>query len=155
MNYNPYDLVQVDMYGEMINARPIVLSGIVASNDFLDPFGRLVKPEKVVLTCPSCGSYIELTLNYDDSPPYVGICGCCEERKPKYIDPFVNPVECGRISRYDLFSSCLNPSSVVDMPVDLEKRRELFGDFIEYVDVDEDLPRSDLGLEFDDEDMVD
>lgn len=138
---NPYDLVKVFIYGLDVYARPVEFSGsIVDHNKCLDGFGKPVRPVKVLLTCPACGSPIYYDL--------IGDCVCevCEASKPKKVNPFRDPVRRNMIKMCDLIDHAYNPAIGFDLKVDMDKRRAMFSDFVEH-GMHHTLPKSDLGLE--------
>ena len=141
MSYNPYDLVSVEIYGVTVFARPVKFSGtIVNSFKSLDAFGQLVKPVLVHLTCPVCGGLVE----YDLVLPC--ICAVCESSRPVKVNPFIDPIRFGLIKMYELVDHAFNPKVGFDIPVNMNKRRTVFDDFLT-VSEQRVLPKSDLGLE--------
>jgi hypothetical protein len=131
-----------------VYARPFEFSGnIVNHQKSLDAFGNLVRPTKVLLTCPACGAGIEYKMQGEC------ICEQCERQRPKPVHPFVDPVRTNVVALSDLIDHAFNPSVGFNKPVDVDKRRAVFGDdFIDY-GPGKKLPKSDLGINFD-EDLV-
>lgn len=150
MNYNPYDLVEVNIYGIKVYARPFEFSGnIVNQQKSLDAFGNLVRPTKVLLTCPACGTGIEYAMHGEC------ICARCESSRPKPVHPFVDPIRMNIIALSDLIDHAFNPRvGFSKLVADVSKRDAVFGGdgFIEY-ESGRQLPKSDLGINFD-EDLI-
>jgi hypothetical protein len=97
MEYNPYDLLQLAINGNPIDGRPTDFDGTLGEND-------LVKPTKVSTVCPDCGQGLEFDLDLPD-PPFPIIeqsCYLCNEAPVDSPDPFVNPLETGRVSSHEL-----------------------------------------------------
>jgi hypothetical protein len=141
MSYNPYDLVSVEIYGVVVFARPIKFSGSIVNNaKSLDAFGQLVRPVLVHLTCPVCGGLVEFSL----VPPCV--CAVCEASRPVKVNPFIDPIRFGRLRMCDLVDHAFNPKFGFNIPVNIDKRRTVFDDFLT-VSEQRVLPKSDLGLE--------
>jgi hypothetical protein len=102
--YNPYELLQITVNGKPIDARPCEFSGeIVSQNDFTDDKGRLVVPTKLSTVCPDCGRGLFLEVEFKE-PPFEHDCQCpdCHPEPVQAPDPFMNPVEEGRIPYEDL-----------------------------------------------------
>jgi hypothetical protein len=149
-DYNPYDLVQVSINGELLYARPVEFSSdIVDNNKMTNAFGAIVKPVKIAVTCPKCGSGLIVDVSLPH-PPF-GVCSLacvvCEPPLEKMEDPFINPVRSKTISLNDYDKSMHNfrdsiiGETVVEAVVtDIE------------TDIDEILEESDNG--FVDDDLV-
>jgi hypothetical protein len=96
VGYSPYNLVGVEIGGVQSHARPIAYSGdIVNSDDMTDAKGNLVKPITVAVTCPQCGTGLELPVSLPQPPfPVVRArCPNCTELARAslvLIDPVVD-----------------------------------------------------------------
>jgi hypothetical protein len=108
MDYNPYELLNININGKKAYGRPVEYdSGTTGPNSVKNSFGFYVKPIKIVTTCPDCGQGLELNVRYPDPPfPVVEFaCYICRSKSQAVIDPFVDPFKGGNISLEDI-----NPS---------------------------------------------
>lgn len=100
--YNPYDLVQLIVNDYPQYGRPIEFDSVITNQKtLLNAFGNIVKPTKVVTTCPDCGAGITVEIILDGSPPFAPYpvsCTCARKIQPTPIlDPFINPITAGLI----------------------------------------------------------
>lgn len=151
MNYNPYDLVDMRINGKDTHGRPIAFdSDVVDNNMMTNAFGNPVKPEKLSTSCPDCGQGLIYDVALSDPPFDVVEKPCCSavgvqcphgyvlEPEP-VVDPFMHPVEDGRISSHDL-DPLLHDNSVI------EKEESSVADRIQF-DGDLDAVASDQSLD--------
>jgi hypothetical protein len=118
MDYNPYDLILVTVNSTTdLYARPVEFdSEVVNTDEMTNSDGQLVMPSKIETVCPDCGSTISIEVKLS-GPPF-GVIDCvCNECNPAPVplaDPFINPVETGRIKPSDLDPAVINPAEKVD-----------------------------------------
>jgi hypothetical protein len=112
INYNPYDLVKLIINGKPIDGRPIAFdSNIINQKTMKNSFGAFVKPIKAVTVCPDCGQGMTVDLRLPD-PPFLPVshsCPQCCPAPPPLIDPFVNPLQTGRVPIAELDPLLHNP----------------------------------------------
>lgn len=117
MNYNPYDLLQLKINGKPMHGRPFEFDSAVANQKTMkNAFGRLVKPTKLATVCPDCGQGLEINVKLDE-PPFRVInysCHHCHPAPKPLVDPFVNPLQSGRIPVADLDPLLHNPDKPLD-----------------------------------------
>lgn len=82
--YNQYDLVQINIFDEILSARPIEFDS-VPIKDNINAFGSYVKPTKLATTCPRCGAYVICEVNLPD-PPFDIIKINCNECNPIIVN---------------------------------------------------------------------
>lgn len=103
--YNPYDLVPMLINNQELTGRPIEYdSEVVDNNSMTNAFGHPVKPSKLSTVCPDCGQGLEFDVILGD-PPFgvvAKICYHCNPAPPPQADPFMNPVDEGRIPVHEL-----------------------------------------------------
>lgn len=117
MNYNPYDLVEINLNGMRTHARPYEFDSEVKNqHDMTNEHGKPVKPTKLSLACPQCGAGLNIDVRYGENmnPPLPVLNFCCLDFYPECpnaervtptkldVDPFVNPLESGRVKMEDL-----------------------------------------------------
>jgi hypothetical protein len=116
-DYNPYALVQLLVNGKPIDGRPIAFdSDVVNQKTMKNAFGNFVKPSKVMSVCPDCGQGIEISLHLPDPPfqPYACACPYCRPTPPPVVDPFVNPIQSGRVHLAELDPLLHNPDKPLE-----------------------------------------
>jgi hypothetical protein len=127
MDYNPYDLLLLEINGVSIDGRPIDFDGDPINNS-------LAIPTKVATVCPNCGQGLEFDVQLSN-PPFSVIarnCYLCNVEK-EIISPFVNPLDTGEIQNYELEPLLYNPEErIVDDGKSVAER----------LDVDEKGPES-------------
>jgi hypothetical protein len=105
VNYSPYDLVPLTINGKSITGRPFQFdSDVVNQMTMTNAFGVVVKPSRVITTCPDCGQGFELDVKLGD-PPFQAVvvaCPVCKPAPPPVQDPFLNPIKTGRIQAFEL-----------------------------------------------------
>lgn len=112
MNYNPYAFVPLLIDGKPIDGRPVEFDSDVANQKTMkNAFGAYVKPTKVVSVCPGCGQGLTISLKLPDPPfqPVPYSCSRCHPTPPMAVDPFVNPLESGRVPVAELDPLLHNP----------------------------------------------
>jgi hypothetical protein len=104
MNYNPYDLIPTKINGKDFQSRPIAFDSDVVDNQAMtNAFGNIVKPTRVSTICPDCGQGLEYDCDFKIPPFYLEVnCYHCNLAPPPPADPFVNPLDTGRIDDYEL-----------------------------------------------------
>jgi len=105
MEYNPYELLNINVNGKKAYGRPVEYdSSTTGPNSVKNIFGYYVKPIKMVTTCPDCGQGLELNVRYPDPPfPVVDFaCYICKSQSNIVRDPFIDPLKSGRITLEDL-----------------------------------------------------
>lgn len=105
MDYNPYELLNINVNGKKAYGRPVEYdSNTTGPNSVKNTFGYYVKPIRLVTTCPDCGQGLELNVRYPDPPfPVVEFaCYICKSKSNVVIDPFVDPIKSGRVTLEDL-----------------------------------------------------
>jgi hypothetical protein len=111
-DYNPYVLLPLIINGKPIDGRPIEFdSQPVNQRTMKNAFGNLVKPSKVVTLCPDCGQGLQLAVKLAE-PPFQPINFNCPYCRPKPLpmpDPFVNPLQSGRVPAAELDPLLHNP----------------------------------------------
>ena len=150
MNYNPYDLVNMRINGKDTNGRPIAFdSDVVDNNMMTNAFGNPVKPEKLSTSCPDCGQGLVYDVVLSDPPFGVVEKPCCSavgvqcprgyvlEPEP-VVDPFMHPVEDGRIPSHDL-DPLVHDNSVIEREESSVADRVQFGDDSDTVASDQSL----------------
>jgi hypothetical protein len=98
--YNPYDLIELSINGSQIYGRPIELdSDIVDQNTMRNAFGSIVKPSRISTVCPDCGQGLELSVALGEPPFDTQSVSCeyCYPAPPPIADPFMSPIDDGRI----------------------------------------------------------
>lgn len=103
--YNPYDLIELLINNQPMFGRPTEFdSEAVDQNTMRNAFGGLVKPSKISTVCPDCGQGLEISVNLGE-PPFDTVaisCEHCHPAPPPIVDPFMNPIQAGRILAEDL-----------------------------------------------------
>lgn len=126
--YNPYDLIEVQLEGQRIYARPITFN-----DDLIDHIkmtgtrGDLIVPNQLSMTCPTCGQGFDIHVSLTNPPfPVLKIdCPyCVQKRIPE--DPFRNPIEDGIIKISDLNPH--KPAEVVLSDSTVESRMPFFSE---------------------------
>ena len=115
---NPYNMIELSLDGNRILGRPFEFdSDIVNHKTMCNAFGNLVKPTKVSTVCPQCGQGLIIDLNLGDPPYGVIKCTCkyCHPKLPPIVDPFMNPLEFGRVSHLDLDNTIHDVSKPLDL----------------------------------------
>jgi len=118
MDYNPYDLISVTVNNiSDLYARPVEFdSEVVDLTEMTNANGQLIMPSRIETVCPDCGSVVSMEVKLSN-PPF-GIINCvCGECNPVPVpaaDPFINPIETGRIKSSDLDPIILNPVEDID-----------------------------------------
>lgn len=105
MIYNPYDLVNLIINDQPFNGRPIAFDSEVTNQKTMtNAFGKVVKPTVVMTMCPDCGQGFQLEIQLPDPPFPAVVCNCptCRPAPPPLTDPFINPVETGRVPVVEL-----------------------------------------------------
>jgi hypothetical protein len=152
------DLVDIIINQTKWQARVIEYSSTPSTkNPLRDVFNRPLKPFKIILTCPDCGSQITKKLRYADNPPYNIDCETCNTPAEKINFFVIDPFKSGRLKKSDIFKT--HPKE--ELPV-LEEGEilEHFAFMIAENQPVTPLP-SDLGIEeydeesFNDEDLLD
>lgn len=103
-DYNPYDLVPMIVNGEETVGRPFQFDSEAVDPQMRNAFGEFVKPSKLSTICPGCGGGLEIDVILGD-PPFVPVEYDCPECNPDPLpmpDPFVNPLEAGKVSPHEL-----------------------------------------------------
>lgn len=115
MDYNPYDLIPTLVNGKEFQSRPIEFdSEVVDNNNMTNAFGSIVKPTKVSTSCPDCGQGLEFDCTLEDPPFALSVvCYHCRPAPPPAADPFMNPLEEGRVGEHELDPLLHNPSEQV------------------------------------------
>ena len=102
--------------GQNLHGRPIEFDSDVANQKTMEnAFGNPVKPTKISTCCPDCGQGLEFDLTLGD-PPYSSVevtCYICNPAAPPPVDPFMNPLEDGRVPGHDLDPLLHNPNEQV------------------------------------------
>jgi len=113
MDYNPYDLIPVivnntgDLY-----ARPVEFDSEVTDLiEMTNADGQPIMPSRIETVCPDCGSVVSMEVKLSNPPFDIinCICGECNPVPVPAADPFINPIETGRIKPSDLDPVILNP----------------------------------------------
>jgi hypothetical protein len=114
--YNPYDLVPMLINGQELTGRPIEFdSDVVDQMAMTNAFGAVIKPTKLSTVCPDCGQGLEVDVLLGE-PPFSAvesICYHCNPEPPPQADPFMNPVDEGRIASHELDPLLHDPASQV------------------------------------------
>lgn len=101
--------------------RPVAFDSEVVDNMTMkNADDEYVVPTKVTLCCPDCGQGLEFELVLDQ-PPFLVIketCYNCEEPPPPQIDPFMDPIEEGRIPEHELDPLLHDPKEQIMDSVD-------------------------------------
>lgn len=115
MDHNPYDLIPTRVNGQELTSRPIEFdSEVVDNQNMTNAHGNLITPIKVSTVCPDCGQGLEYDVTLG-SPPWSldVICYHCNPAPPPSADPFMNPVEDGRIGEHELDPLLHDPNQQV------------------------------------------
>lgn len=114
--YNPYDLVSMTVNGKEMHGRPVAFdSEVVDQNAMTNAFGNVVKPIKLSTCCPDCGQGVEYDV-YLAEPPFSVvsvICYNCHPEPEAQIDPFMNPIDDGRIGEHEIDPLLHDPNQQV------------------------------------------
>lgn len=112
MFYNPYDLIQMVVNGKATYGRPVEYDSQIKNQKTMkNAFGYFVKPIKVVTSCPDCGQGLSINVRLSD-PPFMPVkysCSICNPPPEAPVDPFVNPLETGRVALTELDPLLHNP----------------------------------------------
>ncbi len=104
--YNPYDLMQITIDGQPTQGRPFQFDSYVHDQMTMKNIeGNLVKPIKLSTICPKCGSGMIINLPVLPDPPFDILNFSCIECNPPVEpmpDPFMNPVNAGRMGKSEL-----------------------------------------------------
>lgn len=104
MDYNPYDLVYINLNGHHTFGRPVTFdSEIVDHFNLKNASGKYIKPTQISTTCPDCGQGFILDV-YLKEPPfdeYECSCPYCSI-VPIMPDPFINPIIANKIELNEL-----------------------------------------------------
>jgi len=115
-DYNPYDLISIKVNGQDIHGRPFEFdSDIVDQKNLTNAFGSIVKPTKISSCCPDCGQGLEFDVTFGD-PPFACvevICYHCNPDSAPTADPFMNPIDDGRIAGHELDPLLHNPNEQI------------------------------------------
>lgn len=105
MTYNPYDLITLIINDMEIYGRPFEFdSEVVDQIEMTNSEGNLVKPTKLSTICPDCGQGLEIEVELN-GPPFGAvetICPYCNPEPEPIPDPFINPLDTGRIEAHNL-----------------------------------------------------
>lgn len=118
MNYNPYDLIRIRINGQPTYGRPTQLdSTIVNQKTITNEFGKIVKPSRIVSTCVQCGHSVDATIRLNDPPFDIVdiICSRCKPPIDVFHDPFLNPLNSGRIAPSHLDTLAHSPRSEIEI----------------------------------------
>ena len=118
MGYNPYDLIPVTVnnVGDLY-ARPVEFdSEVVDLIEMTNADGQVIMPSRIETACPDCGSVVSMEVKLFNPPFDIinCICGECNPVPVPAADPFINPIETGRIKPSDLDPVILNPAEDID-----------------------------------------
>jgi len=116
MSYNPYELLPLNIDGQLTYARVIELdSEIVDQIKSTNAKKAYVVPKKVITTCPNCAYPLELEVELPQ-PPFPILNLSCSNCHPVIIEqsPFVDPIAAGRLTVDELQP---NDIPVVTKPV--------------------------------------
>ena len=116
MIYNPYDLIDLLINGKKIHGRPIAFDSDITNHKTMEnAFGNYVKPTKLSSCCPDCGQGLEFEVVLNDPPFDVVILTCyhCKPQAPSSPDPFMNPLDDGRIPIHDLDPLLHDPNAAL------------------------------------------
>ena len=102
--YNQYNLVEMLINDKPMHGRPIEFDSEQTTSDSKNMFGVYVKPTKLSTTCPDCGAGLIVSVKLPD-PPFPKIihtCEHCHQEVVRESNPFVNPLETGRVAEHEL-----------------------------------------------------
>lgn len=118
MDYNPYDLIPVTVNNTSdLYARPVEFdSEVVDLVEMTNADGQLIMPSRIETVCPDCGSVVSMEVKLSNPPFDIinCVCGECNPIPAPATDPFINPVETGRVKSSDLDPVILNPVENID-----------------------------------------
>lgn len=117
-NYNPYDLLELVVNGHNIYGRPFEFDSEIVTSDMKNDKDQYVKPVKIATTCPDCGSGLIFGVNLADPPfPVLNFdCTECNVGPPALEDPFINPLDIGRVKLSDIDSTIHDIKEKSDIP---------------------------------------
>lgn len=113
--YDPYELVEINIDGSSILARPFEFDSEPINQDLLNAFGKQIKPTKFIAACPHCGSQVMVEAVSLKKSRSVG-CPECQRGVNKPLmpleDPFRNPIEAGVLRFIDLDLAIVDASKI-------------------------------------------
>lgn len=115
-NYNPYSLLSLIIDGQSIYGRPFEFDSEIADQRSMkNAFGQFVKPTKISTLCPKCGQGLFISITLPDPPfaPIHCLCGVCSPPLPQLSDPFVNPLNSGRVPEFSLDPLLYDPEQAL------------------------------------------
>lgn len=117
MEYNPYDLVTLRIGGQEIHGRPYEFDSQATNQQTMqNEFGGFVKPTHISTVCPECGQGIMVENIKLPDPPFPVIDWVCPNCNPGVeppVDPFMNPLDAGRVADYQLDPLLHNPDEQI------------------------------------------
>ena len=127
--YNPYDLVQLKINGHELYGRPVEFdSEPVDTHTMLNKDGNILRPTKITSTCPDCGQGLLFDVKVGDPPYYIELdCYLCVVKTQPHINPFMNPIEDGRIKQSDIDPLLYNNENLIDVATAVSDRVSDFG----------------------------
>jgi len=133
--YNPYDLIELRINGHELYGRPVEFdTEPVDMHTMLNKAGDILRPTKITSTCPDCGQGLQYDIKVGD-PPYLLELDCylCRVKEQPQIDPFINPIEDGRIKESDIDPLLYNNDSLLDIQSSVSDRISGFGEVEETI----------------------
>jgi hypothetical protein len=143
MEYNPYDLIPIRVNGHEFQGRPTEFDSEVADNQAMtNAFGNTVKATKISTSCPDCGQGLAFDITLGEPPFAVQdfICYNCNPAPPPTADPFMNPLDEGRVAGHELDPLLHDPSEQVVPDDDADKDESSVADRIDFSLDDEETP---------------
>jgi len=131
--------VEMLINGRPMHGRPIAFDSDQTTPDSKNAFGVYVKPIKLSTTCPDCGSGLVVNVKLPD-PPFPKIVHTCEYCRKEVIqefDPFVNPLETGRVATYELDPLLHNGDKILDDNLTVAERMKTEASWQVYDDAPE------------------
>ena len=126
--YNQYNLIEMLINGKPMHGRPVEYDSEPTTPDCKNIFGVYVKPTKLATTCPDCGAGLFVAVKLPD-PPFPKITHTCEHCNPNPVveplDPFVNPLDTGRIAGHELDPLLHDGSRIIDDNLTVAERMNL------------------------------
>jgi hypothetical protein len=131
MNYNPYDLVPIQLNGHLIYGRPFEFDSEVHDQmNMTNERGLYVVPTTVVACCPDCGAGFSISTSFIQ-PPFPIIKHSCNCQDEPVIDPFRNPLTFGDLQQHDFDPILKVPTTqeIVEASETVQERLEEVQDF--------------------------